>query len=60
MNESDLKLIEDYLNGTISPENLEALNELLENNEAARERYLALATMDEVMQDLGAAPLFRH
>lgn len=58
MNESDLKLIEDYLNGTISPENLEALNELLENNEAARERYLALATMDEVMQDLGAAPSF--
>ena len=59
MNESDLKLIEDYLNGTISPENLEALNELLENNEAARERYLALATMDEGLQDLGAA-LFRH
>jgi len=47
MNESDLKLMEDYLSGTISPENRGALDELLENNEAARERYLELATMDE-------------
>lgn len=56
MNESDLKLMEDYLSGTISPENRGALDELLENNEAARERYLELATMDEGLQDLAAAP----
>ncbi|QDT60376.1 hypothetical protein SV7mr_28970 [Stieleria bergensis] len=56
MNDSDLKLIEDYLSGAISPENLEALNKLLETNEAARERYLELATMDEGLHDLAAAP----
>ena len=58
MNDSDLILIEAYLSGTISSEDLESLNELLENSKVAREHYLELATMDEGLHDLAATPSF--
>lgn len=54
MTDHDLKLIEGHLNGTLSRDELEALNRLLENDAAARARYLALATLDEGLQDLAA------
>ncbi len=56
MNENDVELIEQYLSGTISPESLEALNELLEIDESARERFLSLATIDEGLSELAAVP----
>ncbi|MDF1813097.1 MAG: hypothetical protein P1V20_12945 [Verrucomicrobiales bacterium] len=56
MKRSDLQLIEDYLDGTISPRDLEVLNELLESDATARERFLSLATMDEGLQDLAVTP----
>lgn len=52
MNERDLELMRDYLDGTISPENLAVLNDLLESDATARKRFIAMATVEEGLADI--------
>ncbi|MDF1740783.1 MAG: hypothetical protein P1U86_16605 [Verrucomicrobiales bacterium] len=56
MTDRDLELIRDYLDERISPENLEELNSLLENDSEARARFRALATLEEGLRDLAELP----
>lgn len=55
MNERDLELIRDYLDGRISPEGLERLNQLLEIDADARAEFRAMATLEDGLRDLSIA-----
>ena len=52
MTEQDHERMRDYLDGEISPANLDELNRLLENDTEARARFRSLATMEEGLRDL--------
>ena len=54
MKEHDLESIRDYLDGRISPGDLTELNRLLESDAGARQRFRALATLEEGLRDLAA------
>jgi hypothetical protein len=56
MTEQDHERMRDYLDGEISPANLDELNRLLENDTEARARFRALATMEEGLRDLAEVP----
>ena len=56
MTEHDHELIRDYLDGRLSPADLESLNQRLENNAHARARFRALATLEEGLRDLAELP----
>ena len=54
MKEEELNLLHRYLDGVISPDELEHLEELLRTNPEARSTLRSLATIDAKWQELGA------
>jgi len=51
MTEENFKLISDHLEGRSSPEGVDDLNRLLENDSEARRRYRDLAALEEGLRD---------
>ena len=59
MKEEELNLLHRYLDGVISPDELEHLEELLRTNPEARSTLRSLATIDAKWQELGAKELIK-
>jgi len=62
MNERDLESIRDYIDGRLHPDQLDALNHLLEHNVEARDIFRRMSAIEEGLQDWAAEALFfpRH
>jgi hypothetical protein len=58
MNEDELELLHRYLDGAITPEDLESLEELLRESAEARATLRSLATIDAKWQQLAADEAF--
>lgn len=60
MKEEELNLLHRYLDGVISPDELEHLEELLRTNPEARSTLRSLATIDAKWQELGTKELIKE